>query len=62
MDTVSRIIFGILLILGGLAWLAYTFLDAFAGDPAANDGPLGGWLPVLGGLFVSALGVIVLIF
>ena len=60
MDTVSRIIFGILLILGGLAWIAYRILGAFAGDP--NEGPLGGWGPVFAGLVVAALGVIVLIF
>lgn len=62
MDNISRIIFGVLLILAGLAWIAYTLLDAFAGDPAANEGPLGGWLPVIGGLVISGLGVIVLIF
>lgn len=60
MDWVSRIILGLLLLLGGLAYTGYRVLADIDGDP--NEGPFGGWGPVLAGLFIAALGVLILIF
>ena len=60
MDWVSRIILGLILLLGGLGYTALRILADIDGDP--DEGPLGGWVPVLSGLGIAVLGVIVLIF
>ena len=60
MDWVSRIILGLILLLGGLGYTALRVLADIDGDP--NEGLLGGWVPVLSGLGIAVLGVLVLIF
>ena len=60
MDFVSRIILGLILLLGGLGYAALRLLADIAGDP--EEGPFGGWGPLLAGLGFAVLGVIVLIF
>lgn len=60
MDFVSRIILGLILLLGGLGYAALRLLADMDGDP--DQGPLAGWGPLLAGLGIAVLGVIVLIF
>ena len=60
MDWVSRIILGLILLLGGLGYTALRVLADIDGDP--NEGLLGGWVPGLSGLGIAVLGVLVLIF
>lgn len=60
MDFVSRIVLGLILLLGGLVYAGYRILADIDGDP--DEGPLAGWGPLIAGLDIAVLGVIVLIF
>jgi len=60
MAWVSRIILGVLLIIFGLGYAVLRVLADIDGDP--NEGPLGGWAPLIAGVTLAALGAIVLIF
>jgi len=62
MDQVSRIILGLILLLGGLGYSGLRILAAIDVDAPRDQGPLGGWAPVLAGLGFAVAGLIVLIF
>jgi hypothetical protein len=62
MDWVARIILGLMLLLGGLCYTGLRILAAIDVDAPRDQGPLGGWGPVLAGLGFSILGVIVIVF
>ena len=56
MDFVSRIILGLILLLGGLGYAALRLLADMDGDP--DQGPLAGWGPLIAALGIAVLGVI----
>lgn len=60
MDLFAKWVLGLIFILGGLGYSLLRVLADIDGDP--NEGPLGGWAPVLAGLGAAVLGLLILIF
>jgi hypothetical protein len=60
MDHFAQWVLGLLLIVGGLGYVAVRILEAFGGDP--DQGWWGGWFAVLCGLGVAVLGILVIVF